>query len=96
MTMQRTFLAGAAIAAVLLALPSLAAQANRAAADACAARLGPDAKIVYAAVIDSVKAGDLVETIKLKTRSLVMSGKLSRGQAKAAAEAAGACLKQAK
>ncbi|MGE0341243.1 MAG: hypothetical protein AB7O79_15365 [Xanthobacteraceae bacterium] len=95
MTMQRTFLAGAAIAAVLLALPGVA-QANRAAADACAARLGPDAKIVYAAVIDSVKAGDLVETIKLKTRSLVMSGKLSRGQAKAAAEAAGACLKQAK
>ncbi len=95
MTMQRTFLAGAAIAAVLLVLPGVA-QANHAAADACAARLGPDAKIVYAAVIDSVTAGDLVETIKLKTRSLVMSGKLSRGQAKAAAEAAGACLKEAK
>lgn len=86
----------AALAAVALLASGAPSHANRAAADACAAKLGPDAKIIYAAVIDSVKTGDLAENVKSKTRSLVLSGKLERAKAKGAAEAAGACLKQAR
>ena len=86
----------AALAAAVLLASGSPALANRAAADACAAKLGSDAKVIYAAVIDSVKAGDLVENIRSKTRSLVLSGKLERAKAQPAAEAAGACLKQAR
>lgn len=70
--------------------------ADRAAADACAAKLNADAKVVYAAVIGSVRPGiDLAEVVKSKTRDLVLSGKLSRSNARPAAEAAGPCLKHA-
>lgn len=86
----------AALAAVALLASAAPSLANRAAADACAAKLGPDAKVIYAAVIDSVKTGDLVENIRSKTRGLVLSGKLERAKAQGAAEAAGACLKQAR
>jgi hypothetical protein len=86
-------MAAAVVATTLLAAP---AAANRAAADACAAKLPADAKLVYAAAIGSVAAGiDLRDMVRSKTRALVIGGKLSRGQARPAAEAAGACLKQA-
>jgi hypothetical protein len=76
-----------------LAAPSLA---SKAAADACAAQLSPEAKQVYAATIGEVKPGiDLRETVRAKTKGLVIGGKLGRDQARPAAEAAGACLKQA-
>ena len=92
--MRRSY-AVAVIAALLIshATPSLA---NRSAADACAAKLPANAKLVYAAAIGSVAPGvDLVETIRGKARSLVMAGKLDRAQAQSAGQAAGACLKQA-
>jgi hypothetical protein len=86
-------MAAAVVTITLLAAP---AAANRAAADACAAKLPADAKLVYAAAIGSVAAGiDLRDMVRSKTRALVIGGKLSRGQARPAAEAAGACLKQA-
>jgi hypothetical protein len=90
---RATLLMAAVVATPLLAAP---AAANRAAADACAAKLPADAKLVYAAAIGSVAAGiDLRDMVRSKTRALVIGGKLSRGQARPAAEAAGACLKQA-
>jgi hypothetical protein len=82
-----------AAAASLSAVP---AYADRAAADACAAKLPADAKLVYAETIGSTKKGiDMQEMVRSKTRGLVMGGKLSRSAARPAAEAAGTCLKQA-
>lgn len=95
MPCNRSLFALAAVAVMSFAftVPSLA---DRKAADACAAKLSPDAKSVYAATIGSVKPGvDLTAAITEKTRGLVMSGKLSRGAARPAAEAAGTCLKRA-
>jgi hypothetical protein len=87
------FVAAVAIATPMFAAPALA---SRSAADACAAKLPADAKLIYAAAIGSVAPGiDLRDMVRSKTRALVMGGKLSRGQALPAAEAAGACLKQA-
>lgn len=85
-----------AIVALVLALPVAPAFANRATADACAARLPADAKLIYAVSIGTVAPGaDLAGNVRAKTRELVMAGKLDRAQAQSAAEAAGACLKQA-
>jgi hypothetical protein len=83
-------------AAASFVLLTAAAHADRKAADACAAKLGAEAKLVYAATIGSVTTeAALKDTVTSKTRSLVMGGKLSRSAARPAAEAAGACLKQA-
>jgi hypothetical protein len=83
-------------ATAVLALPAVPSFANRAAADACAGRLSSDAKLIYAATIGSVAPGaNLPDTVRAKARELVMAGKIKRDQAKPAAQAAGACLKQA-
>lgn len=75
------------------ATPSFASKAS---ADACAAKLSPEAKQIYAASIGSVAPGvDMREIIRGKTRALVIGGKLTRDQARPAAETAGVCLKQA-
>ncbi len=72
-----------ALAAAVLLNSSEPSFANRVAADACAAKLSPDAKAVYAATIGSVKPGvDLTAVVTAKTRDLVMAGKLSRGNAR--------------
>jgi hypothetical protein len=87
------------IAAIAVSLPLLTthAFANRAAADTCANGLAADAKLIYSATIAEVTPSvDLRELVRSKARGLVMSGKLSRGKAQAAAEAAGACLRQAR
>ena len=91
--MRRTTLVFAVSAFALSTTPSFA---NRASADACAAKLPPDARQIYAASIGSVAPGvDMKEVVRSKTRALVIGGKLSRDAARPAAEAAGACLKQA-
>ena len=85
-----------AIAAAALLLTTASSLADRKAADTCATKLSAEAKLIYAAVINEVKPGaDLREVVRSKARSLVLSGKLSRSQARPSAEAAGACLKQA-
>jgi hypothetical protein len=90
---RAVLLAATAVAAPLLCVPALA---NRSAADTCATKLPADAKLVYAAAIGSVAPGiDLREMVRSKTRALVIGGKLSRGQARPAAEAVGTCLRQA-
>lgn len=84
------------IVAVTLTLSTAPSLAGRAAADTCAAKLPADAKLIYTAAIGTVAPGvDLAENVKSKTRELVMAGKLNRAQAQPAAQAAGACLKQA-
>jgi hypothetical protein len=78
---------------VAFAAPSFA---DRAAADACAAKLPSDAKLIYTAAIGSVTPGtNLPDLVRSKARDLVMGGKLSRDAAQPAAQAAGSCLKLA-
>jgi len=82
--------------AAAIALTSTPSFADRATADACAAKLAPEAKLIYAEVIGSVVPGvQLEEVVRSKTRSLVIGGQVNRGQAEPSARAAGACLKQA-
>ena len=92
--MRSPFVAFATVAIVAsFTAPSFA---NRAAADACASRLSSEAKLIYAATIGSVGPGvNLPDKVRANARSLVMAGKINRGQAQPAAQAAGACLKQA-
>jgi hypothetical protein len=85
-----------AVAIVILMLSTASSSASRAAADTCAAQLSVDAKLIYKASIGDVSPGtDLPALVKSKVRSLVMSGRVSRDAAPAAAQAAGSCLKQA-
>jgi hypothetical protein len=80
-------------AAAVLSFVASPALADRATADACAAKLPANSKLIYTASVDSVKPGaDLTEVVRGKTRGLVMSGKLSRGDAQGAAQTAGKCL----
>lgn len=82
--------------AAALSLTAEPTYASRASADACAAKLSPEAKQIYAASIGSVAPGaDMKEVVRSKTRALVIGGKIGRGAARPAAEAAGTCLKQA-
>lgn len=61
--------------------------------DACAASLPKNARMIYdASSKDAAAAPDLRGLVESKTRSLVMSGNLARGEARDAAEAAGKCL----
>jgi len=90
--MRYSMLVLAAVGLSLSAAPSFANKAS----DACAAKLSPDAKQVYAASIGSVAPGvDMKEVVRSRTKGLVMSGRLNRANARSAAEAAGACLRQA-
>lgn len=71
-----------------------AAFADQASAGKCAAGLSPQGQQVYAASAPQVTPGaDLRGIITQQTKSLVMSGAMSRDAAKPAAEAAGKCLK---
>jgi hypothetical protein len=68
--------------------------ADRASADACAAKLPPDAKTIYAATAPSIgPATSIVDELRSKVRPMVMSGKMSQDSARANAEVAGECLK---
>lgn len=94
--MRRSLPMFAAIVVVTLTNLTGPSLANRAAADACAAKLPAQGKLIYAATIPAVAPGiDLKDIVRAKTRALVMDGKIDRGQAQAAAQAAGACLMQA-
>ena len=93
---MRAHLLSAVAAAATLTLTTVPSLANRATADACAAKLPADAKLIYTATIGSVVPGvNLADNVRSNARELVMAGKLTRDQAQPAAQAAGACLKQA-
>lgn len=88
--MKKSLLAAAGL---LLCGPAGSAHADAAGAASCAAGLSADAKAIYDATAPSVTAGvDLRSLVTSETRSLVMGGTIGRDGAKAAAEAAGACL----
>ncbi|MCS0496640.1 hypothetical protein NVS89_16180 [Ancylobacter sp. MQZ15Z-1] len=90
----REALAAACLGALMFA--AAPAHADKASADACAASLSADGKAIYAAAIGQVSSGaDVRETVTSTTKSLAMSGQISRGSARSNAEAAGACLAQA-
>ncbi len=83
--------------AAILSLSVVPSYADKASANACAGKLPPEAKQIYAATIGDVAPGvDLKEAVRGRTKGLVMGGKLSRDQARPAAEAAGECLKLAR
>jgi hypothetical protein len=82
--------------AMVLAVTGLAGEAwaNAAAGNACAAKLTPDAKTIYVAV---VAAGptleNLLSVVEEQTKSLAMSGSIARLQARTNAVAAGQCVR---
>ena len=83
----------------LAALPLLAlpVQADQAAANACASKLSADGQMLYQKATPLVTpSNDIKEALTEVARPLVMNGTMSRGNARAAAEAAGECMKRAK
>ncbi len=85
------------LTAATLSLSAVPSYADKASANACAGKLSPEAKQIYAATIGDIAPGvDLKEAVHGRTKGLVMGGKLSRDQARPAAEAAGECLKLAR
>lgn len=83
----------AAICIALGAGIAMPAHADRAAADACAKALPPLAHDIYDAVLPDLKPDDdLRAALKAKVRPMVISGKVTRDEAKPSAVAAGKCL----
>ena len=80
------------LAAVLALLPTIAF-ADQKSADACAAKLPPNSAALYSASLAKVSSGaNIADTLRSNARGMVLGGKLSRADAKPAAEAAGNCL----
>ena len=81
------------VAAALFAASLVPASAQSAAAKGCAAKLNKDAKTIFdQAAPEVAKGGAVKDVVTSTTRSLAMSGKIARGDARPNAEAAGACL----
>ena len=75
---------------------AVAARADGPAADACAAKLTPDGKAIYAATVAAKPTTDTLRaTVEKEARSLAMGGKIARGSARDNAIAAGECAKTA-
>ena len=71
-----------------------AAWAAGPAGDACAAKLTPDGKAIYAAAMAAQPTTETVKAvIEKEARSLAMGGKIARGSARDNAMAAGECVK---
>ena len=78
--------------AALLALPC-AALADPATGAACAAKLPPDAAMIYRATAPEIRRDTVIrDLLSTRVRAMVIEGKLDRAAARPAAEAAGACL----
>ena len=83
----------------LASLPMLAmtVHADQAAASACASKLSKDGQLLYEKAAPMVTpSNDIKEALTEVARPLVMNGSMSRGTARAAAEAAGECMKLAR
>ena len=75
-----------------VAVPVFAGQAE---GDACAAQLGPNAQLIYKDSAPATgKDTDIHALLKEHTTQLVKDGKVPRDQARAAAQAAGGCIKE--
>lgn len=80
-------------ALVLILLPA-SAWAGQSEADACAEELAPPAQQIYtAAAPDVTPSANLRDVVRQHTRSLVQSGEMTRGEARANVRAAGLCLR---
>jgi hypothetical protein len=64
------------------------------AADACAAKLPPDGKAIYAATVANHPTADTLKSVvESQTRSLAMAGKIGRGEAREHAVSAAECVR---
>jgi hypothetical protein len=73
-----------------------AARATQPAGDACAAQLTADGKAIYAATMAARPTTETLRaTLEKEARSLVMGGRIARGNARDNAVAAGECAKTA-
>jgi hypothetical protein len=85
------------VAVGILLLVDSTAQADRAAADRCAASLPPASQTLYARAMSDVLAGkSLEDALTPPARWMVLSGALSIAEARTAAGAAADCLKLAR
>lgn len=87
----------AALGLAALFAPALAGASEtrlaNAAADACAKGLPAEPKLIYDATVQNIGSGGTIrDVVVAQTRSLVMSGKVSRSTARDSAETAGKCL----
>ena len=83
-----------AAAATMIIGIAAGAHADKAAGDACAAKLNADGKAVYAAVVAANPTTETLRSVvEREGRGLVMGGKISRGPARENATAAGECVK---
>ena len=83
-----------AAAATMIIGIAAGAHADKAAGDACAAKLNADGKAVYASVVAANPTTETLRSVvEREGRSLVMGGKISRGPARDNATAAGECVK---
>ncbi len=82
---------------LVVALSATGARADTAKATACAAKLTPDAKLIFDKTLPQVTpTADLRSLLTTNTRSLAMAGTISRANARTSATAAAQCLQQAK
>jgi hypothetical protein len=81
---------------LVFALAPGVALADKAAADACAAKLTAKPKLIYDVSYPKIATATIPDVLKAETTKLVQAGQVSRAEARPAAEAAGACLKLAK
>ncbi len=78
----------------LVLLPVSAHAADQAAASACAGQLSKDGQLLYSKVAPTMTPKtDIKAALPGVPRPMVMNGSMSRDNARAAAEAAGECLK---
>lgn len=83
-----------AAAATMIVGITAGAHADKAAGDACAAKLNADGKAVYAAVVAANPTTETLRSvIEREARGLAMGGKISRGSARENATEAGECAK---
>jgi len=77
-----------------LVLLSASAQADQAAAAACAAKLSKEGQMLYNQAAPTVSpTNSIKDALTAVARPLVMNGTMSRSTARDAAEAAGECMK---
>jgi hypothetical protein len=77
----------------VLILPASTCEAGREDADTCARGLPPNSRAVYGATVDEMRPGANNRQIVMETTDkLVTQGKITKNEARPAAEAAGKCL----
>jgi hypothetical protein len=77
----------------LLVTSPVTVLADRKSADACAAKLPKEPAAIYSETVAQIAPGVNVRDIVISvTRGMVVAGRLSRANARPAAEAAGSCL----